>query len=1140
MAAKLMEEIAKQKVKSAEEQAMAEARKAEQRAKAAQENARATSLALAEAKARAAAEAKLIAEARARVQARTPPTSATEVESRRLSATGTMPLPIRAAFPAATASTFAATQKPLFSIGRKSVDDEFLLPHELAARDRLRKAQIPGSSSALPSTPVPDPTSASQSSGQTVSTPAKTLESLSIPPKSSFIIRKSTPEDDFLLPGEMAARGRLQKANAAASSSDIGTPSPKLPSSPNFRASRSDPETFLSTKASTQKSDSEQAARLASHLASMSKNASSKLEEGQDPQSQISRFSNLINNMHSQRQKTESNDSGNGNKRETTSGQGLGSWGLLMRKRGREQGKSQSRGGQDKNQHQELRENTHHQSNERRRLDARAQSRGSPVNHAQGRTADLPKNYAYKEINSVPETSSQRKGDRDNKSGTNLEALGIVVDTSLPPDDSPEAQIQDPRKKGRKGRHNSAEEDEEDRKNDRPAKKNKKKRSDMENDRHGRQLHDEDPDAKAWSAEDEWLFEERRRRKAERKAEKEAAKKAALEAEANKVKTIYLPEFISVSALSQALSVKIQEFLDILLEYGFEDMTEDTIMTGETAALIAQEFGLEAEVDDGQARDVRARPPPEDISALPPRAPVVTIMGHVDHGKTTLLDWLRQSSIAAQEHGGITQHIGAFVVKMKSGKQITFLDTPGHAAFLSMRKRGANATDIIILVVAADDSVKPQTLEALKHAREAQVPIIVAITKCDKPNARIDVVKNDLSRHEIEIEDYGGDVQVVPVSGKTGQGMDLLEENIITLAEMLDMRAELDGMVEGWVLEANIKSVGKAATVLVKRGTLRVGDCIVAGHTWARVRALRDEAGQELKEAGPGTPVEILGWRDLPQAGDQIIQAPDEAKARTAVNYRMEMREREEGQSQLAESERKKKEALVADEAKKAADENGEDAGEEEKGPQIVNFIVRGDVVGSVEAVSATILEIGNHEVQPRILRQAAGNISESDVEYAAISGSIIISFNNPSLGHIKRLASEQGVRIVEHSVIYTVADDVKTILSKKLDDKITYRVIGEAEVSKVFSINVKRRIYRNIAGCKVRNGIFKRNDLVRIFRKKELLYEGKMSELKHGKRDVMEMRVGTECGVSFEDFQDFEAGDIIQTCEEVRTKRSL
>ncbi|KKF94146.1 Translation initiation factor IF-2 mitochondrial [Ceratocystis platani] len=718
--------------------------------------------------------------------------------------------------------------------------------------------------------------------------------------------------------------------------------------------------------------------------------------------------------------------------------------------------------------------------------------------------------------------------------------MGIVVDTSLPPDDSPEAQIQDPRKKGRKGRHNSAEEDEEDRKHDRPAKKNKKKRSDMENDRHGRQLHDEDPDAKAWSAEDEWLFEERRRRKAERKAEKEAAKKAALEAEANKVKTIYLPEFISVSALSQALSVKIQEFLDILLEYGFEDMTEDTIMTGETAALIAQEFGLEAEVDDGQARDVRARPPPEDISALPPRAPVVTIMGHVDHGKTTLLDWLRQSSIAAQEHGGITQHIGAFVVKMKSGKQITFLDTPGHAAFLSMRKRGANATDIIILVVAADDSVKPQTLEALKHAREAQVPIIVAITKCDKPDARIDVVKNDLSRHEIEIEDYGGDVQVVPVSGKTGQGMDLLEENIITLAEMLDMRAELDGMVEGWVLEANIKSVGKAATVLVKRGTLRVGDCIVAGHTWARVRALRDEAGQELKEAGPGTPVEILGWRDLPQAGDQIIQAPDEAKARTAVNYRMEMREREEGQSQLAESERKKKEALVADEAKKAADENGEDAGEEEKGPQIVNFIVRGDVVGSVEAVSATILEIGNHEVQPRILRQAAGNISESDVEYAAISGSIIISFNNPSLGHIKRLASEQGVRIVEHSVIYTVADDVKTILSKKLDDKITYRVICEAEVSKVFSINVKRRIYRNIAGCKVRNGIFKRNDLVRIFRKKELLYEGKMSELKHGKRDVMEMRVGTECGVSFEDFQDFEAGDIIQTCEEVRTKRSL
>ncbi|KKA27993.1 hypothetical protein TD95_003295 [Thielaviopsis punctulata] len=839
---------------------------------------------------------------------------------------------------------------------------------------------------------------------------------------------------------------------------------------------------------------------------------------GFDEQSRISKFSNLLNNLSQQRQQSQPENS----KRSSQGRQESGVWGSLMRKQGRD--RDQERGperGYEKGQD-------------------RGQDRGH--NWVPRQVRSQGERYGDESRASRPEKFSEKP--------EGPEALGIEieVDPSLTEEAPAQAVPESPHKKPTKNVEEQKGEEQTLRKYERSLRKDdkKKKRYDVDRDldrkntRSSRSRYEEDPDEAAWDAEDERMFEERRRRKAERKAEKEAAKRAAAEAEAAKTKTIYLPEFISVSALARPLTVKVDEFLEILLEYGFEDMTEDTIMTGETAALIAQEFGLEAIVDDGQARDVRPRPPPEDPSSLPQRPPVVTIMGHVDHGKTTLLDWLRKSSIAAQEHGGITQHIGAFVVKMQSGKQITFLDTPGHAAFLSMRKRGASATDIVVLVVAADDSVMPQTIEALKHAREAQVPIIVAITKCDKPEAQLDMVKNDLSRHGVEIEDYGGDVQVVPVSGKTGLGMDELEENIITLAEILDMRAETDGMSEGWVLEANIKPIGKAATILVKRGTLRIGDCIVAGRTWARVRALRDEFGEDISEAPPGTPVEVLGWKDLPQSGDQMIQAPDENTARNAVDYRVEMKEREESQTQLAQSERKKRELAEAEAAKKAAEEAGEEAAEQEKGPRTVNFIVRGDVVGSVEAVSSTILEIGNHEVQPRILRQAAGNITESDVEYAAASGSVIISFNNTSLGHIKRLAADQGVRIVEHSVIYTVADNVKAILSEKLDDKITFKVIGEAEVSKIFSINIKRRMYKNIAGCKVRNGVIKRNDIVRVIRKGEQIFQGAMSELKQVKRDVMEMRVGTECGISLDGFEDFEEGDIIQTCEEVRTKRSL
>ncbi|GFP55069.1 translation initiation factor IF-2, mitochondrial [Trichoderma asperellum] len=642
---------------------------------------------------------------------------------------------------------------------------------------------------------------------------------------------------------------------------------------------------------------------------------------------------------------------------------------------------------------------------------------------------------------------------------------------------------------------------------------------------------------------DEWDDEavHRWEQKQRRKAEKEALKQQAAQAEAQTT-PIFLPEYISASNLSKALKQNVAPFLQDMEEMGFENITSDTIFTGETAALIAMEYGFEPTVDTGSLRDLRPRPLPEDVSSLPSRPPVVTIMGHVDHGKTTLLDWLRKSSVAAQEHGGITQHIGAFIVKMSSGKSITFLDTPGHAAFLSMRQRGANVTDIVVLVVAADDSVMPQTLEALKHATSAKVPIIVAITKVDKEDARIDQVKADLSRHGVEIEDYGGDVQVVCVSGKTGQGMEDLEENIVTLSEILDVRAEDDGMAEGWVLESSIKPQGKAATILVKRGTLRPGDLIVAGKTWARIRVLRNEAGLELTSAPPGTPVEILGWRELPSAGEQVLQSPDEAKAKTAVEYRQEMAGREQSSIQLAEQEQRQREKAAADAA--AAETEGASkttAGESTTtGIFTQNFTVKADVVGSVEAVCGTVLELGSHEVQPKILRSSAGQITEYDIDHAATSNSIIINFNCTIPPHIKQRAEEAKVKILDHKVIYHVIDDVKAALSDLLPMNVTFRVNGEADVLQVFPINLKKRVFRNIAGCRVRNGSIKRSSRVKVIRRGEVIYDGKIDTLKHVKKDVQEMGKGTECGIGLEEFDGFQADDQIQTYEEIKERRSL
>ncbi|KAI1656102.1 initiation factor 2 [Daldinia decipiens] len=634
-------------------------------------------------------------------------------------------------------------------------------------------------------------------------------------------------------------------------------------------------------------------------------------------------------------------------------------------------------------------------------------------------------------------------------------------------------------------------------------------------------------------------YQEKRRQKAQRKAEREAERAGSV--------PILLPELISIPALAEALKVEPDLFLIQLGELGFEGVTLDSLMAGETAALVAQEYGYEPTVESGAEHDLKPRPPPADPSVLPLRPPVVTIMGHVDHGKTTLLDYLRKSSIAAQEHGGITQRIGAFSVKLSSGMPITFLDTPGHAAFLTMRQRGAYVTDIVVLVVAADDSVKPQTIEAIKHARAAKVPMIVAISKIDTDGAHIDQVKHDLAHEGVEIEDFGGDVQVVCVSGRTGQGMEDLEENILLLSEILDHRAELDGPAEGWILESSLKPLGKAATVLVKRGTLRPGDYIAAGTTWAKIRHLRNEAGLEIDEAPPGTPVEILGWKDLPAAGDQVLQAPDEGRAKVAVEYRKGLLEREKdavAQASISEARKalQEKRAREKAAAAAAADEEAvvEPLPEEDNGPKIVNFVVKGDLHGSVEAVCAAIQELGNHEVQPQILRSGTGPIHEFDVEHAAASNSTIVNFATTTPGYIEKMAEEKGVKIMDHTVIYHLVDDVIASLSKYLEPEITSRVLGEAEVLELFPINIKGRTYKTVAGCRVRNGQVAKNNLFRIIRGGKKIYDGKLETLKHLKKDVAEVRRGTECGIGFAEFQDFKVGDQIQAYEEIKTERTL
>lgn len=646
-------------------------------------------------------------------------------------------------------------------------------------------------------------------------------------------------------------------------------------------------------------------------------------------------------------------------------------------------------------------------------------------------------------------------------------------------------------------------------------------------------------------------------RKAQKQAKRDREKKEReldlADARSKHGKPILLPDFISASNLAQALHIQYDRFTRRLEQLGYEDVFANKVFNSEASAMIAIEFGFDPYAQgDGKdgARDLKALPEPDDKDLLPARPPVVTIMGHVDHGKTTILDYLRKANVVAGEAGGITQHIGAFSVALEAtGRTITFLDTPGHAAFLAMRQRGANVTDIVVLVVAADDSVKPQTLEALKHAREAKVPIIVAINKVDKPEADIERVKQDLSRNNVEIEDYGGDTQVVLVSGKTGKGMDTLEEAIVTQSEILDHRADNTGIVEGWVIEATTKERGRVATVLVRRGTLKPGNVLVAGKTWTRVRTLYDDAGRVLQEAPPGIPVEIDGWRDQPSAGDEVLQAEDEQRATEVVEYRQDLEERK----QLHEDTDAINEARIQEQMKRdkeAADARAEANGNLPHGPEseeqkssgkiIVPFIIKADVSGSAEAVDAYIQGISSPLIGLNILYASVGQVNESDIELAAAAEGHIISFNLPTSENMKALAAYHGIKILENNIIYRALDDVKAILEEKLPPLITQKVLGEAEIQTPFEIGVGGRKKIKIAGCRIRNGVVQRNSRVRVMRGTTKIFDGTISSLKNVKKDVTEMRKGSECGIGFEGWDDFDVGDLIQTYNEVSEKRTL
>ena len=586
------------------------------------------------------------------------------------------------------------------------------------------------------------------------------------------------------------------------------------------------------------------------------------------------------------------------------------------------------------------------------------------------------------------------------------------------------------------------------------------------------------------------------------------------------VREVVIPEAITIQELANRMSERAVDVIRLLMKQG-QMATINDVLDADTAQLIAEEMGhtvrrvAEADVEEGLFDT------PDDPSTLRPRPPVVTVMGHVDHGKTSLLDAIRSSHVAEGEVGGITQHIGAYQVAAPSGAKITFIDTPGHAAFTAMRARGAKVTDIVVLVVAADDGVMPQTVEAIHHAKAANVPIIVAINKIDKPDADPQRVRTDLLQHEIQVESLGGDVVDVEVSATKKTNIDKLLEMIGLQAEILDLKANPDRPAEGTVIEAKLdRGRGPVATVLVQRGTLKPGDIVVAGAEWGRVRALVSDTGATVQSAGPSTPVEVLGFSGTPDAGDRLAVVDSEARAREITSYRA----------------RKKREKLAARAASMRGSLEQMMAQAKAAGRKEFSLVVKADVQGSVEAIVSALEKLSTEEVAARVLHAGVGGVSESDVTLAEASGAPIIAFNVRANREAREAAERAGIEIRYYNIIYDLVDDVKKAMSGLLTPAVRETLLGNAQVLEIFNISKVGKI----AGCRVIEGKVERGANVRLIRDNVVIHEGKLSQLKHFKDDVREVGAGMECGMAFENYQDMRQGDMIECYRVEQVQRSL
>ncbi|MBV7434148.1 translation initiation factor IF-2 [Cardiobacteriaceae bacterium TAE3-ERU3] len=584
-------------------------------------------------------------------------------------------------------------------------------------------------------------------------------------------------------------------------------------------------------------------------------------------------------------------------------------------------------------------------------------------------------------------------------------------------------------------------------------------------------------------------------------------------------KEVRIPETITVGELAQKMSVKASDLIKAMMKMG-SMVTINQILDQETAALVAEELGHKyVLLKENQLEEQVFAEADENAGEMAERAPVVTIMGHVDHGKTSLLDYIRNTKVTAGEAGGITQHIGAYRVTTDGGRQITFLDTPGHAAFTAMRARGADVTDVVILVVAADDGVMPQTVEAIQHAKAAGVPLIVAVNKMDKPEADPDRVKSELSQHGIISEDWGGEHLFAHVSAKTGEGIDDLLEQVLIQSEILELQAPATGVGKGVVVESRLdRGRGSVATILVKAGLMKKGDIILAGMEYGRIRAMLDEHGNELDEAGPSTPVEILGLSGTPNAGDDVVIVENERKAREIANFRQG----------------KFKEVKIARQQKAKLENLFNNVGDSEV--HTVNLMIKADVQGSVEALSDSLVKLSTDEVKVNIVSTGIGGISESDAQLAIASEAIIIAFNVRAESNAKKLIEEEGVDLRYYSIIYEAIDQVRDAMQGMLSPEIQENIIGVAEVRDVF----RSSKLGAIAGCIVEDGVLKRSNPIRVLRDNVVIYEGELESLRRFKDDVAEVRAGTECGLGVKNYNDVKVGDQIECYERVSVERSL